>query len=125
MSATGFAEPSLVTMRKALLCNTVRTTKKKQILPILKKYRCSPVFARVTAYFGYPNDTLALLMGYCCSANLHFKVEFGIFKLGDDIMKQFTPSEAKKLVKDILAQKKQKAEYFQAKGTLKGFAPTK
>lgn len=74
---------------------------------------------------GNPNDTLALLIGCCCSANLHFEVEFGIFKLGDDIMKQFTPSEAKKLVKDILAQKKQKAEYFQAKGTLKGFAPTK
>lgn len=51
--------------------------------------------------------------------------EFGIFRIGDDIMKQFTPSEAKKLVKDILAQKKQKAEYFQAKGTLKGFAPAK
>ena len=33
--------------------------KKKQILPISKKYCCSPAFARVTAYFGYPNDTLA------------------------------------------------------------------
>ena len=63
--------------------------------------------------------------GYCCSANLHFEAEFGIFRIGDDIMKQFTPSEAKKLVKDILAQKKLKAEYFQAKGTLKGFAPAK
>ena len=33
--------------------------KKKQILPIFKKYCCSPVFARVSSYFGYPNDTLA------------------------------------------------------------------
>ena len=63
--------------------------------------------------------------GECCSENLHFEAEFGIFIVGDNIMKQFTPSEAKKLVKDILAQKKQKAEYFQAKGTLKGFAPAK
>jgi hypothetical protein len=36
MSATGFAEPSLVTMRKALLCNTVRTTKKSKFFPFLK-----------------------------------------------------------------------------------------
>lgn len=42
-----------------------------------------------------------------------------------DIMKQFTPSEAKKLVKNILAEKKKKAEYFQANGTLKGFASAK
>ena len=40
-------------------------------------------------------------------------------------MKQFTPTEAKKLVKDILAEKKKKAEYFQANGTLKGFASAK
>ena len=42
-----------------------------------------------------------------------------------NIMKQFTPSEAKKLVKNILAEKKKKAEYFQANGTLKGFASAK
>jgi len=42
-----------------------------------------------------------------------------------DTMKQFTPSEAKKLVKNILAEKKKKAEYFQANGTLKGFASAK
>jgi hypothetical protein len=41
------------------------------------------------------------------------------------IMKQFTPSEAKKLVKDLLAEKKKKAEYFQENGTLKGFASAK
>ena len=40
-------------------------------------------------------------------------------------MKQFTPTEAKKLVKNILAEKKKKAEYFQANGTLKGFASAK
>ncbi len=40
-------------------------------------------------------------------------------------MKQFTPAEAKKLVKDILAEKKKKEEYFQKHGTLKGFAPAK
>ena len=40
-------------------------------------------------------------------------------------MKQFTPSEAKKLIKDILAEKKKKAEYFRANGTLKGFVSTK
>ena len=40
-------------------------------------------------------------------------------------MKQFTPTEAKKLVKDILAEKKKKAEYFQVNGTLKGFASAK
>lgn len=38
-------------------------------------------------------------------------------------MKQFTPLEAKKLIKDILAEKK--AEYFQANGTLKGFVSAK
>lgn len=43
----------------------------------------------------------------------------------DNAMKQFTTSEAKKLLKDILAEKKQRAEYFKANGTLKGFAPTK
>ncbi|SHH50184.1 hypothetical protein SAMN05720761_11664 [Fibrobacter sp. UWCM] len=41
------------------------------------------------------------------------------------MMKQFTPSEAKKLVKDLLAEKKKKAEYFQENGTLKGFASAK
>ncbi|WP_407443796.1 hypothetical protein [Fibrobacter sp.] len=40
-------------------------------------------------------------------------------------MRLFTTSEAKKLLKDIIAQKKQRAEYFKANGTLKGFVPTK
>jgi len=43
----------------------------------------------------------------------------------DNAMKQFTTSEAKKLLKDILAEKKQRAEYFKANGTLKGFVPAK
>ena len=41
------------------------------------------------------------------------------------MMKQFTQSDAKKLVKDLLAEKKKKAEYFQENGTLKGFASAK
>ena len=43
----------------------------------------------------------------------------------NNAMKQFTTSEAKKLLKDILAEKKQRAEYFKANGTLKGFVPAK
>ena len=35
--------------------------------------------------------------------------------------KQLTPSDAKKIVKKILAERNKKAEYFQANGTLKGF----
>ena len=40
-------------------------------------------------------------------------------------MKQFTPSEAKKLVRNLVAEKKKKAEYFQENGSLKGFASAK
>ena len=40
-------------------------------------------------------------------------------------MRQFTTSEAKTLLRNILAEKKEKAEYFKTNGTLKGYAPTK
>lgn len=35
--------------------------------------------------------------------------------------KQLTPSDAKNIIKKIIAKRNKKAEYFQANGTLKGY----
>jgi hypothetical protein len=52
MSATGFAEPSLATMRKAFLCNTVRTTKKSKFYPFLKNIAAAQYLQGFRAVLG-------------------------------------------------------------------------
>jgi len=52
MSPTGFAEPSLVAMREALLCNTVRTTKKSKFYPFLKNIAAAQYLQGFQAILG-------------------------------------------------------------------------
>lgn len=40
-------------------------------------------------------------------------------------MKNMTSTEAKKIFQQMIAEKRRKAEYFQAHGTLKGFVTVK